>query len=1271
MPQNPLDRLPSLIPTNPSSIDRPVNPLDRPGVISETFQTITANPIAQKTIATVSPILDFLSRANYASAKFADSLADESKSVFDAASDFIDELIATGAERQKLSYSDVIRRRSPEFALENPTATTILGFIGDIAFDPTSYLGVGLAKNGVSVGGKILTRPAKEAFMEGLVKASTKAFVGKDGTIELIEKLAKAEKAKPTYDEVEDLFRYMSMDVAPTGKKGIAIEDDTLNMVKFVNRNPEGKPTGILEINFDDSGKILSSSLGVDPNLKGLNSVAYKLYKTAKDQGYDLSKAAIAGTEKFTTEGLSFAKRVVEKELKEVGYFDAVKDKQAEISDFLNKLSGDPNVELSQLIAKDETLVDLNRFGKERIPDELYRSEVRERIEQRIARLTEVNPQLQEKLFAPKGIYLKAGLPFGKQRDLLRIAGLESVTNKVKALGSYIESSVPFGKQILNVGRGVAKTFSRDFGLPEEYIKLRNDLEDQLQYVTGQTLRDTRKLFNNVDNEGKERIGSAMAWIDDQTRILQELRATTGGLDSEEAADLFRRGLDKFKLTDTEKAIATSLRQDYAEMGLVEMRAGLLKHNLINYSPRGYEVIGDPDEFSLISRSKYNPSGIPQAFLSSAQQRKFATNLEAEAAGLVPELDAALLYAHRSIASKRALSIKQFRASVEELFGTATQKTTVAHTGILPTTVTGQAIPQRIVDDMRMIGESVYPSGMDETTKYWLKGYDQFLRLFKRGATTVRPSFASKQLLSNTIQSALVSGAKAFKMLDPRVAIDASMLIGTRGNLSNNIPSFINNFITRTFTNNNGLDAVLASRVVQAKIVGENQLLDFAKDFKLRTALGDNYTGEELVQLAREKGVIREMDAIGEAFSKKLSKELSQDNSVKSVAMELGKVWNHAALVEDYSRMGLFLNGIRMGKSADESSKLVNKALFDYSRGLSKVERDIIKRVIPFYSFQRFAIPFVLKESLKQPGNPATVEKFVRTIEKLLVTGEDLSSAEENVLNGNKDNYLLTQPKLISGFDEKGRVQLNVLNNLTPYDVLNLLAYDKEGNIDYQRTSEKTLFGALAPFLKIPLQAAVNRDFFTGKTIQEASQYGNLQGSLSTLLPKYAKELIGWEDRTNLATGKTTTYISPFMGYYAMQLFPALRDVVKGNEDVEYSASNPIARATFATMNTILESSKPIKQQAIDLKAQAQYDALKVDRGVNNLISEIVKAKIKGSENEFTENKRKLNTLVETFKINNRIRREGIIRGQGIGKVTEGQEDQLQNPNPTLQQQFK
>lgn len=1295
---------------------------------------VLSNPFVQSTISTISPILNFISRPSFGSAKFADTLLSDGKGILDALGAGIAETFAgtyfnPDQKQERPSYSDVINHQFPEFAKDNPIATQVLGFIGDIALDPTTYIGTGIVKSGVKLGSKVLTRSAEEVLAKGLTSTSRIALVGKDGAVELVEDLTKLENSKvlnklkdtkivdlegnpqryyhgteaPDFDkfktkgQVRGAYFSDNPDVASQyGNRIIPVFLDIKNPLNFDDFAPQDllDLANKYKVPVSQGDKAVDVAKGlidhfdpIDP-LRGQQKLVTRLQKL----GYDgiqflsddkgiINKQAIAFDPiqvKFalSNTGAKIRDLIKTKQgLEELGYFESVRGKQAEIEDFLNNFSTKADAALAPQLAKDETLADLKRFGKDRVPEELYTDEVRERVEKRIQSLADSNPIAAKEIFEPKGIYLKAGLPFLGQTRGLRLLGLEGISNQIKALSAYVESSSKIGAKFNNTLGAIGRAFSRDIGLPEEYIKLRDSLENELQYVVGRTIRDTKKLFTDITQEGRDRIGQAMAYIDDQTRLVESLRKGSSqteflSLTNGEAKQIFQEGIDKFKLTDTEKAVATTLRQNYNDVAVLEMRAKLLKSNLVNYSPRGYEVIQNADELASISRGKYNPQGLPKEFLASSQGRKYVTNAEAEAAGLIPEFDAALLYAHRVVASRRALEIKQFNDSIAEIFGTrAPGKTTIAHTGNLPTAVIGKEIPQRILDDMRLIGSSVYPAGLNEAGKIILKAVDKAQSIFKIASTTARPGFAPKQAVSNTIQSALVSGIKAFKAFDPRAFADAGLLLFRGGKDTGEIPWFLNNFITKNFTGNNGLDAALAGRVVLSKITGDDQLINFAKQFKLIDTFGNKYGGEELVNLARENGVIREVDSIGEKYGQRIEQELSNQNSYVKLGKELGKWWSWPSMVEDYSRMALFLNGIRMGKSARESAGLVNKALFDYSRGLSAIERNVTRRIIPFYSFQRFAIPFVLKETLKQPGNFATIEKVARTAEKLLVTGEPLNPGEENVFNGDKSNYLLSQPRLSTGFNDQGTLKVNILNNLTPFDSLNLFSFDEEGKVDYQKTAEKVFLGGLTPFLKIPLSAALGRDFFTQKSIEDASKYGDLEGSLKTILPEFVRDAIGWETRTNLTTGKNTTYISPFFGYYMMQVLPVLRDYIKGNEDVDYSGSNPAARALFSAMHMLEQSSggSVLNQQKIDLLEKAQFEALKVKTKGDDLQKQMIKSFLQGSPSEYERHQQDLLKLFKTFGDNQAIRDK--IRGKGIGRIEEGQPLETVAPvTPTLQQ---
>lgn len=1169
--------------TNPFTHQQTPEEIVSEGVKSG-LQQFAQLPGVHQTVSTLSPVLDFLSRPSHASARFADALADESKGVLDAMGEAWDELVGTEASgrRTNITYSDFIQRRFPDYAISKPKAAAMLGFVGDIALDPTSYLGVGLAKDGLTIGGRVLTKAAEEGLVETLAKASRKVFVGADGTLELVESLpkaaAKAEKA----------------------------EERLLRQVDLRAKKP-------------------SKAIG--------------------DEG-----------QYFTRQISTINKRAnIEEQLTNQGYFDAVRNKADEISKFFDELVGSPNVDVAETIAKSETLKDLKRVARNRLPDEMFVDEVKERMYQRINYLANLDPKYANQIFEPSGVYLKYGLPFGKQRDLVRLVGLEGLTNRVKAISSYMEG-IPVLKTIPKVYNQLGETFSRNFGLPKEYIQFRDELENELGYLTDDMIRNTKKLFKQFPKvEDREAIGEAMHWIDSETRKVEAIRAKSSdpdfrSLTDGEAAQIAQEGMDRFGLSLEAKGLVGQMMQSYKEAALLEKRAGLLKSNLLNYSPRGYEVIENPDEMSLITRGKVSP--VPQPYLSSSHSRKFDTLEEAIQAGFQPELDAALLYSHRMLSSQRALAIQHFKDSVTELFGAYNPKSRIAHTGILPTTILSKNLPERVVADMKMIGEAIYPSGTNPTIRNYIRVFDKLQGLFKRGATTVRPSFAPKQLISNTFQAAMLQGIKAFKALDPRVAADAAIMLLTKGRPLDELPPFISRWFTENLRGNNGLDAVLASRGVLARHFGEEVANDVASKIKIKTNLGEEISGTEALQLARENGVFRGFDSTGEAFSQKLISELSKDeNSYKNVVGVLGKVWNHAAMVEDYGRMMMFTNGLRMGYSAKDAAKLVNKALFDYSRGLSKIEKDIIRRILPFYSFQRFAIPYVLKNTLARPGNFSTIDKLMKTTEKLLVSGEELNEGERHIFNEKGNNYLLEQPTLLTGFDDKGKATLNILNNLTPYDVINLLVYDKEGNIDIGRTSEKTFGAALTPFIKVPLEGIIHmingegRDFFTGSTIEKAAKFGDVRGSIGKIIPNWAKPLMGWEEATNKVTGKTSVYVNPFLSYYAMQFVPALRDIVKAQEDTQYdSLMGPLQ----AAMNLIYESGSPVKHKDVDLKEMGIRSLMSKDKDIKEIEKAWTAAIIEGRDSKAEDDRQKLLRFVKILGENAKARAGFNIRGEGL-----------------------
>src|SRR5262245_47736453 len=105
------------------------------GIVSSTVRQVMSTPTAQAVVSKLSPVFDVLARGQYASARFVDALANDSTDILGAISEGFNELLPEKyayGKQSKLSYSDVIRRRFPEYAINNPRASAVLGFIGDV-----------------------------------------------------------------------------------------------------------------------------------------------------------------------------------------------------------------------------------------------------------------------------------------------------------------------------------------------------------------------------------------------------------------------------------------------------------------------------------------------------------------------------------------------------------------------------------------------------------------------------------------------------------------------------------------------------------------------------------------------------------------------------------------------------------------------------------------------------------------------------------------------------------------------------------------------------------------------------------------------------------------------------------------------------------------------------------------------------------------------------------------------------------------------------------
>lgn len=117
----------------------------------------------------------------------------------------------------------------------------------------------------------------------------------------------------------------------------------------------------------------------------------------------------------------------------------------------------------------------------------------------------------------------------------------------------------------------------------------------------------------------------------------------------------------------------------------------------------------------------------------------------------------------------------------------------------------------------------------------------------------------------------------------------------------------------------------------------------------------------------------------------KLLPSTSTDGVLRKSLEKIKAGWNKAVDIgggiqnktEEAGKMAQFILQRSKGKTPEEARALAEKALFNYG-DLTPFEKNVIKRIIPFYTFTRKALPLVAETAVKHP-NRLTVFKKAET----------------------------------------------------------------------------------------------------------------------------------------------------------------------------------------------------------------------------------------------------------------------------------------------------
>lgn len=1175
---------------------------------------------------------------------YADAIAYEQGPIRKAVAFMTSGLRALGAagreavvQEEQISASDLLKRGMPQWTAENPKLAGLLGFAGDIAVDPTTYLTFGSstairpAKVGIAVDQRALRNLTVEAGVNPSAIDRLAKVAGKNRQAERALAFESKKALERTYASqrarlVGEYQQQVREVVAKYGAPAAAADNPTaavkmsqtaitdaqtaLNAAekrltafeRMSKQRPVKSPTKIME--REKQRIVLQDEVTkAQDHLRRVSDPVEDLLTTRAEAKQAFSKEQAA----FEEQQKLFGGRIPSGVAPKGPRMPQADPNLAKVADqvALNRQLGAPDrlgkvgpVEAGTRAARDarraklaeetsrirvETerkLFELDEARKAldgkvfRSGDELQ-SELgkllggKPSVEvvwdgpyQRMARLLE-DPKVQATVRDKGGVKF-AGHTVISGDTLARAAevtGFSRVKELRDKFRHFLNETAPAfrGRNtpiVQELRQPVKLPDGRTVALGEAYVEARKVYESLTDAADNLAFKDATERFFSLGKDSRQKLGRMMWELDD----IASGKGAAAGMGQADRIKLAQERIRAAKLTPDEDAAFRAYDSTMKQVAAVEKELGLLEHVHEAYFARYFKPttksakrdlkLAQERELLEMNRNLL-ASQVPGGKLGAAKERVFDSLEQAQAAGFDPVFDMVASYALRLTQHRRAVAREQFRQTLFHLFPDAKE---IPLEKLADGTPVGGmklvGVPKEIARDLRFMGEGMYPQDSYGLHNLWRK-YDKVMSVWRRAATVVRPNFGVRQGVSNALQMSLVTGMKA---LDPRAMAEAFSLLAGKG-----------------------------------------------KDMRVRTLLGEEVLGAQLMDEANRLGILRgvTLEGIGPGANPRYQDKLIRSLDNAAMARRLGgdnaaaqgfiqfvngsfRYTDIPAVVENYSRLSGYINARRMGHAPEEAAKLVDKALFDYMHGLNAFETRWVRRVVPFYSYQRFALPFMAHVLAHTPGRVTNLAKTVDGFFKAwssIHSDTELTDTERRVLPG----WLLEQPSAFRGFNDQMKAVHNTFNNFTPLDVLNMLPVGDEG-LTERSTSEyvrKVGMAQLAPWVKIPIELMMEKDTFTGRALEEnglrklgpadkevvarwigtaavatlaqdqkwaalAHAGGWATGELTPEFQTWALEtLLGWEEGIDPDTGEKTVYVSPYRFHVATSVFPALNDALK------------------------------------------------------------------------------------------------------------------------------
>lgn len=987
--------------------------------------------------------------------------------------------------RETFGFADVIRE---DLGIKGDTRAEkfgigAIGLAADILFDPLTYLSFGIsgASKVAKVGTKTLSKEGTKLASQAtknLLKNRTAEFLEKGIALETAEKLAQ----KKTSGLVNDLL------LRSTGKKGLTDQ----SVKEFVERGFEESDLLVLQ----SAGKQLIDQGGI--KLFGKTLVSSKqLAKTP------LGKAA---------------RRLGETEIAQAvkntlgNTFVADFGKSKKLAEIVAKSNREQARAISGIVeANSELFKGLNDEQMGTFFDTVFskKKEVIKKVdeieEEGYKKLKELFPETTKIDSREKALKVMSKLEDGLTERMTRLQNIQD--NLVKGLFEERKKSLALGKTVANVGEQFTTSPIRSLDKVDELNKFIDKTKAAIK-----ALKKPGQVKRGVDKSTGEVIGASekeavaifdKIVIDEEMRLSEKLEKLIGTLEKKKAQQGVKVAakaisksakpenvIDELKLVqdemlkiqsqftqrsqalqqiiDARRIAKKRLRNDklFFEDEMLQKISDTLFEGEDSITKRFSRIAGisEQDAIKFYIPSKFSDKVAVKDFLMGRNLtspklgfRKKFTGVEEN---LIRNPFEAFSRGQIEVVSGRIKSdafntaAKSIGRPLEELSEQAAKQ--LGYKKVGRTGFDGKKIeawfPKEVADELTNFLEPK-SDVIDDFAKSM--GFDWATGLFKAYVTSLFPGFHVRNITSNQFQNMIKVGVDVANPIMQKNALDI-----VRG---------VN--LERAIKLKNGKTVTLKS--IREMVEKESDILDASGPF----------------------GKIEQMLDAADPVKRTTKKNLNPF-SRENVVLERARKFGGDA--ESQAKMVTVLSSVINGQTVKQGIENAEEVLFNYGK-LTKFEKTIMRRVIPFYTFGRKNFELQLKTLMRKPGFVANELKAMRGVGNAVgepITEDDIEGLPSYILEGIgiKAGAYLKDPfgrdTFLTGFG------LPIEEFLQRFSGEDSFAWNF-----FKTTLEQT-----NPVLKYPSERATGQDFFRGRPISEVTNAQDIKELMDIMPEKVAKE---------------------------------------------------------------------------------------------------------------------------------------------------------------------